>query len=886
MAEKVADLSIVIRAKNAARTVLSGINNQIKGLSEAAKRWETQLRLVRRAFLAIATVSIGLFVGAVNQAAGFEQAIANVGAVSKASKEDMDRLSKAALEMGSTSVFSSSQAAEAQLFLAQAGQDTTQIIESLSGVMSLAAATGEALGFAAETTTATLSQFSLAASEADRVANLFAASSSASQANLGKLSFALRQVGPVANAVGFSLESTVAALNLLFNAGFKGEQAGTILRGALSNLLKPSKEAADLIEKLGVQILDSSGKMRPFIEILREFERVNLDATQAVTIFGTEAGPGLLALLGQGTKALAEMETKITGTTEAQRQAEARTKTFQGAITQLKSAIEGLAISIGSEFIPGLTDVTQKIKEFVEQVSLKRAFEVKKNAETIEGAFLRIKEEITELDTFISKFDQDGFAGKLDRLIFGDDPLAQAKQRRDGLLLIRKAIEEFASAEVAADRHTQALSQSFQQLQKNIADPNLPKSVAEVKKQIQQVTELIASAQKEVGQSLALGDSTRADIKSNVIAQAKAQLKDLEKTLIELQSPNLNLQGLPIVAANAWREYSEALNEVNRAQLQVLQGEQALLADELSAAEKKLAAIRRVEDIQNRLEEFNAKIRDQGLTEEQRNIQTLSDAWDKFRRAGLLQGEERVKLLNESANASESVAQAFKAGSLESSEAIGVFRLALESLSQEAVKTEKLDPFKNIKEQKQEVLNTIKGIKEKFEDLKKNIASLDAVVKIVDQDKLIADAEKLKNQLLVKFSTPIEQTIIVKQKEAKSDGFAGFTSGPAQFRPGQADSKGSGVAVPGSGLPKSSIPIRSFATGIRVVPRDMIAQLHEGERVLTARENREIKSGGLGAASISFGDIVVQVGSSAEAPEVTARRIHEELKRIDERKSV
>nr|WP_272908894.1 phage tail tape measure protein [Nitrospina gracilis] len=319
------------------------------------------MRDIGKALLVTGAIGAGFLGGAIAQAADFEQQIANVRAVSQASEDDMHRLRDAALDMGAKSSFSASQAAEAQLFLAQSGQKTQEIIESLPGVMALAASQQVDLGFATQATTAALSQFNLAAADAERVANVFAAAASNSKATVDALAFALRQAGPVANALGFSLEATTAAVNLLLNAGFRGEQAGTILRGALSSLLNPSKEAAEVMAKLGLNIQDADGKTRPFVDIIDQLQRSGIQAADAMKIFGQEAGPGMLALIAQGSQALADMELMITGTNEAARQAEARLQTLQGQLKLLFSALERIFIDIGSTFIPPLKLLVQAL---------------------------------------------------------------------------------------------------------------------------------------------------------------------------------------------------------------------------------------------------------------------------------------------------------------------------------------------------------------------------------------------------------------------------------------------------------------------------------------------------------------------------------------------
>ncbi|MDD5049290.1 MAG: phage tail tape measure protein, partial [Methanoregulaceae archaeon] len=311
----------------------------------------------------------GAAAGVVKLAGDFQQSMANVASVTGGGVEAQKALSAAAREAGATTVFSASQAADAMYFMASAGWKDQQIVAGLNDTLKLAAAGGKDLAFTSDLMTATISQFGLEAGDAGRVANVFAAATSNSQANLDKLAYSMRYVGPVADSLGWSLEESTGALMGLYNAGFKGEQAGTVLRGALSALLKPSDAAAETLKKLGLSIEDVNPATHSLAEIVGVLESKNLSAADAVAIFGQEAGPGMLALLGQGQAAIEGYTASITGTSKATEMMETQTNTLWGALKQLRSAGEELALVFGDVLIPPLTSlVKDTITPFVRKL--------------------------------------------------------------------------------------------------------------------------------------------------------------------------------------------------------------------------------------------------------------------------------------------------------------------------------------------------------------------------------------------------------------------------------------------------------------------------------------------------------------------------------------
>ena len=296
----------------------------------------------------------------VDTSAQFEQSMANAASVSGATGEELAQMTKLAREMGKTTVFSASQSADAMYYMASAGYKVEQMADSIQPVLNLASATQSELAFATDTVIATLNQFGLEASSAGRVTNVFASVIGNSQATLEKLAYSMRYVGPVANSLGYSIEETTAALGLLYNSGFKGEQAGTILRGALSRLLKPTTAIEQALSKLGLSYEEVNPSTKSLTEIIGKLEKANINTAQAVAIFGQEAGPGMMALISQGSDSLVDMTSKITNTKSASEMAEKQLDTFQGSMKLLKSMVEELALSIGDILIPVLRKLTEK----------------------------------------------------------------------------------------------------------------------------------------------------------------------------------------------------------------------------------------------------------------------------------------------------------------------------------------------------------------------------------------------------------------------------------------------------------------------------------------------------------------------------------------------
>ena len=317
---------------------------------------------------AVAAVPLAMAAGlahATSVAAGFEQSMANVASVTGGGAEAMEALSAAAREAGASSIYTASQAGQAQYFLASAGYNTEQITAALGSTLNLAAAGQMDLARASEITTGTLASFGATAEEADRYTNVLAATAAKSNTSIEQIGIAMEYVGPVAGSLGMSIEDTSAALGLLANANLKGSMGGTALRGVLTDLMTTTDEGQAILESYGLAMEDLDPSTHSFMDILTQLEGAQMSSADVMAIWGQRAGPGMLAMLQQGTGVLAQLNEDITGTSKASEMAATQTETFQGQMKMLGSAIEEAEISIGNALLPSLTEAVTGFTEGV-----------------------------------------------------------------------------------------------------------------------------------------------------------------------------------------------------------------------------------------------------------------------------------------------------------------------------------------------------------------------------------------------------------------------------------------------------------------------------------------------------------------------------------------
>lgn len=344
----------------------------LKGMKSARKRLEADM--MKTAGLAAAGFAgiqvgrgaVGLLSSPVQTAANFEEAMSGVGAVARATDQQLAALTANARELGATTRYSAAESAAGMKYLAMAGFSTEQIMTSLPGVMNMATAGAADLGRASDISSDILSAFGLQASELNRVADTLTATFTRSNTNLEMLGETMKYVGPVARTAGMSLEETSAMAGLLGNVGIKASQAGTTLRAMLQRLANPTGRAAETLQSLGVEVTDLEGNIRSVPQILGELAEAtaNMGSGERLaalsTLFDAEAAAGVSELIAQqGARGVSKFTEILKGAGgEAARVARQMDDNANGGFKAMNSAIEGLKISFGDLLLPAVRSAT------------------------------------------------------------------------------------------------------------------------------------------------------------------------------------------------------------------------------------------------------------------------------------------------------------------------------------------------------------------------------------------------------------------------------------------------------------------------------------------------------------------------------------------------
>lgn len=373
------------------------------GLGTAAKVTATALTTASTAVVAFGAASV-------KTGAEFDSSMSQVAATMNKTVDEIRDLRDFAIDMGSTTAFSATQAAEGLNILAMAGFEAEQQMAVLPSVLNLAAAGGLNLAQSADYVTGVLAGFSRETLEASTIADTLAKISSSAKGDVQSFGEGLSVVAGMATTTGQKMQDMTVALGILGNNNVAAAEAGNALSRVLKNLYQPTDVAAKAMQKLGVSAYTAEGDARPLQDVLIElnnslaemneqqknealagiFDAATLKTVPALLNNATTAWDDLSRALDNASGSNAEFERathrlgaawsavnmvidESAQTTSKLGAAEQMAKTqldnLAGDVTLFKSALEGAQIVISDELTPSIREFVQFGTEGITRLS-------------------------------------------------------------------------------------------------------------------------------------------------------------------------------------------------------------------------------------------------------------------------------------------------------------------------------------------------------------------------------------------------------------------------------------------------------------------------------------------------------------------------------------
>jgi TP901 family phage tail tape measure protein len=364
------ELAIFIRAVPKGFDNFKKAGGGIKGIVAAMKAMSAELLALAasKAFSFIGT-QVGASITALES---FSREMALIGVVSGKSDAELGVVEAKVRELGRTTVFTATESAGAFKLLLQAGATTEQALIAISPALNAAAVSGESFGKVADDLTDIMNQFQLGFADFGAITDTILVGSQKATTTMGQLSEGLAVVGAGAEGLDISLPMTVAALDLLADAGLKGAEGGTKLRTILLSLIGPTGKASDLMDDLGIQVLDSQGQFVGLTSVLSQFREKGLLETaegfsQLSEVVGKRTAVAFRTLVRDQEKMITiskDLEVAFGDqANEAQAGADRVAGSFFGVMTAFRSLKTDILLSLGQALAPAIEQLIELFRE-------------------------------------------------------------------------------------------------------------------------------------------------------------------------------------------------------------------------------------------------------------------------------------------------------------------------------------------------------------------------------------------------------------------------------------------------------------------------------------------------------------------------------------------
>ena len=344
------DLNKNLKATNSETKKVTKSSN---GLAKQFVKGAAAIGIIVTAFRTVSRVVSSV----VSTFSDFQFVMAKVNAISGATEQEFQGLTKTAEKLGRTTFFTATQVGELMLNFSKLGFSTQEIQNAVEPTLALATATGSDLARSAIVAGAAVRGFGLDASETQRVVDVMAVSFSSSAMDMEKWQTSMTKVAPIAKSAGFSIEDTAAIMSKLTDSGIEASIAGTSLRNIL---LKMQDPASDLSKAFGGTVHSLDG----LVPAMKKFNEEGGDLAAIMEVVDLRQAAAFEQMITSADATLELRDKLKLARGEADRMAKVIGDTLQGSFLKFSSALQGLSIAVMKDFAEGLQSAIEKTAAF------------------------------------------------------------------------------------------------------------------------------------------------------------------------------------------------------------------------------------------------------------------------------------------------------------------------------------------------------------------------------------------------------------------------------------------------------------------------------------------------------------------------------------------
>ena len=286
--------------------------------------------------------------------------------------EEAELLNTAMEDAARNSTFGMNEAAQASLNFARAGLDATEAANTLAPAMNLAAGEGGDLDIVSAGLVATINGFGDTFDNAEKYADIFANACNNSALEINSLSDSMSIAAPVFNAAGYTVQDAALYIGVMADKGIDASEAANSLKTGMARLVKPAKEGATWMDRLGIEVTNADGSMKDSVTVQRELHEAFSTLSEseqiaaASAIFGKNQMSKWLALINTAPEDVESLNAALEQEGTTTDMANAMMSGFGGSIERLKSSLDVLMTSLGQLMAQYLTPVVEKLQSVID----------------------------------------------------------------------------------------------------------------------------------------------------------------------------------------------------------------------------------------------------------------------------------------------------------------------------------------------------------------------------------------------------------------------------------------------------------------------------------------------------------------------------------------